>query len=69
MVFLNRKNSQADQIVRAACLVLRVVIGLLPMQKEVGICCYLLHRLFGTQCPLVEAICYQVINKITKDFS
>ena len=45
MATLDERNTKADQIVRAARVVLWVIIGPLTMQREVGTCCYLLHRL------------------------
>ena len=49
MADLSRKNSQVDQIFRAAHVVLWVIFGPLTMQQEVGTYCYLLHRLLGPQ--------------------
>ena len=69
MVALDGRNAQADQIFRAARMVLWFVVGPLTMQQEVVTCCYLLHRLLGSQCPLSEALRYQVVDTIDKDFS
>ena len=46
-------NAQANQIVRASRVLLRVIVRPLTMQREVVTCCYLIHRLLGPQCPLV----------------
>ena len=48
MAAFNGRNTQAEHIVWAACMVLRVLIGPLTMQKEVGDFFYLLHSLLGT---------------------
>ena len=50
-------------------MVLWVVVEPLTTQREVGTCCYLLHRLPRHQHILVEALCYQVIDAINEDFS
>ena len=42
---------------------------LLTMQREVGTCYYLLHRLIGPQCPLVWSLQLQVVNALNKGFS
>ena len=64
MASLKVRNAQADQISRAARVVLRVIVEPLTTQQEVGTCCYLLHHLLGPQCPLVGALRYQVIKTI-----
>ena len=66
MAVLSVQNSQTDHIVWSARVVLWVVVGPLTMQRAVGTCCYLLHRLLGTQCFLVEALPSQVANAINK---
>ena len=66
---LDGRNTQAKQIVRATCVILRVIVRPLTMQWDVGTCCYILHRLLRPQCPLVESLCFQVIDKIDKYFS
>ena len=38
-------------------------------QREVGICCYLIHRLLGPWCPLVESLRSHAINMINEKFS
>ena len=69
MASLDVRNTQAEHIVQAARGVLQVLVGLLTMHKEVGTCFYLLQRLLGAQCPLVESLFSQVANAIGKDFS
>ena len=68
MAALDGRKYQADHIFRAAHMVLWVIVGTLTMQREVDMCCYLLHRLLGNQSPLVEALRSQVVNVIDKDF-
>ena len=48
--------------------VLWVIVRTLTTQQEVGTCCYLLHRLLGPQCPLVESLCPKVVDSIDEDF-
>ena len=69
MAALDGRNDQADQISQTVRVILRVVVGPLTTQREVGICCYLLHRLLGPQCPLVESLRSQVIDAIDKGLS
>ena len=47
MAAFNEQNTQAEHIFWAARMVLRVLIGPLTMQKEVGDFFYLLHSLLG----------------------
>ena len=47
MVVVDGQNAMVEQIVRAARVVLRVIVGPLTTQRELGTCCYLLHRLLG----------------------
>ena len=49
MAALDSRNTQADQIVWVAIVVLWVIIGILTIQREVGTCCYQLHCLLGPQ--------------------
>ena len=66
---LDGQNAQEDHIVRALRMVLRVFVGTLTTQKEVGTCLYLLHRLIGPQFLQIYALYYQVIDAINEDFS
>ena len=50
-------------------MVLRVIVGPLNMQREVGTFCYLLHRLLGPQGPLVDDVRLHVVDTINKDFA
>ena len=69
MSALNIRNAQTDYILWKSYVVLQVVVGPLTMQREVGTFCYLLHRLLGTHCPLVEALRYQEIDAINEGLS
>ena len=69
MAAINRRNSQANQIVRTLRVVLQYIVGTLTMHWEVVTCCYLLHRLLGPQCLLVEALQLQVVNTLEKKFA
>ena len=40
---LNIRNSQSNQIVRVARVVLQVIVRYLTTQQEVSTCCYILH--------------------------
>ena len=64
MASLGGRNTQSDQIVRAARVVLQVLILTLTIHLEVGTCCYLLHGLLGTQYPLVDALRSQFVDAI-----
>ena len=66
---LNIRNSQSNQIVRVARVVLQVIVRYLTTQQEVSTCCYILHCLLGDQCSLVEALRPQVVDSINKDFT
>ena len=50
-------------------MVLWVIVRPLTMQGEVITYYYLLHRLLGHQCPLVEDLLPHVINALDKDFT
>ena len=69
MADLDGRNAQADQIFRAAHMVLQVIVGPLTMHREIGTYCYLLLQLLRPQCPLVEALRPQVVDAIKKDFA
>ena len=69
MADLDGRNTQADWIVRAENVVLRVLVGPLTTHQEVGTCCYLIQCLLGPQCPLLEALHSQDVDAIDKDFS
>ena len=56
MAALDGRNSAEDQFFRAVRVVLRVIFGPLITQRELGMCCYLLNHLMGTQFPLVKAL-------------
>ena len=62
------RNSQANHIVRAERVVLRVISGPLTTQREVVTFCYLLHCLLGTQGSLCKALKLQIINTIDEKF-
>ena len=57
-----------DQIVRAAWVVLRVLVRPLTTERDLGTCCYLLDRHMGPCCPLVWAL-KDLIITIDKNFS
>ena len=69
MAALDGRNDQADQISQTVRVILRVVVGPLTTQREVGTCCYLLHLILRTQCHLVEAPCSQVVDALDENFS
>ena len=69
MAALGGRNPQSDQIVRVACVFLRVIVGPLIMQGDVGTSCYLLHRLLGPQFPLVKALQLHVFNALDEDLA
>ena len=56
MAALDGKNTLANQIARAARVVLRDIARILATQWELRTYCYLLHHLLDPQCPLVEAL-------------
>ena len=68
MAALDGENFTVDQIVRAAPVVLRVLVGPLITQRELGTCCYLLVCLLGTRGPLFRALRYLIVT-INKNFS
>ena len=69
MAALDGRNSQADHIFRAACVVLRVLVRPLTTKWEVGTCWYLLPCLIGPQFPLVESLLSQFVDAIEEDLS
>ena len=69
MAALDGRNYQADQIVQATHVVLRVIAGPLIPQREVRTLCYLLHRLLGPQFPLVESLQPYIAGAIDEEFS
>ena len=51
---LDGRNALADQDARAAKVNLRIFSGSTNLQKEIGTKTYILAKLFGGTCPLVE---------------
>ena len=47
----------------------RSIVGPLTTHREVGKFCYLLHRLLGPQCPLVEALRPQAVDAIDEEYA
>ena len=69
MAALDGCNDQADHTVWSASVVLWVLVGPLKMQRELCMCCYLLHHLLGPQCLLVKALRSQVVEVVNKGLS
>ena len=65
---LDGKNSVAYQIIRAARVVLWVLVGHLATQQELGTCWYLLDFLLAPWCCLVWALRYLIVTT-NKNFS
>ena len=61
------KNAAADQIIRAAQVVLQVLVGHHTTHQDLGTCCPLLDRLLDPWCPLVWALRYPIVT-INKNF-
>ena len=51
---LDGRNAQADQVARAAKVHLQPISGATNLQREIGTKAYILAKLFGASCPLVE---------------
>ena len=62
-------DKTADQIFRAARMVLGLLVGRFSMLQEVCTCCYLFHCLLRPHFPLVESLCSQVIDTMDEYFS
>ena len=62
MAVLDGENAGADQIIRAARVVLQVLVGHHTTHQDVGTCWYLLDRLLAPWCPLVWALRYLIVT-------
>ena len=68
MVALDARNAMADQVARASKVTLQTIAGPTNLQKELGTKGYILHALFGAQCPLVRAFSAEVVDHIDCHF-
>ena len=51
---LDGRNALAEQVARAAKVHLQPISGVTNLQREIGTKTYILSKLFGNTCPLVE---------------
>ena len=51
---LGRRNNMADQVFRAVKVHLQTISGATNLWKEIGTKKYILSKLFGPKCPLIE---------------
>ena len=62
MAVLYGKNAAADQIIRAAQVVLQVLVGHHTTHQDLGTCCPRLDRLLAPWCPLVWDLRYLIVT-------
>ena len=65
---LDGRNAQADQVARAAKVHLLPISGATNLQREIGTKTYILAKLFGGACPLVEGYT-SVVSWIDANFT
>ena len=65
---LDGRNALADQVARAAKVHLQPISGASNLQKEIGTKTYILSKLFGEACPLVEGYT-SVVTWIDENFA
>ena len=65
---LDGRNVQADQVARAAKVHLQPISGATNLQREIGTKTYILAKLFGGSCPLVEEYT-SVVTWIDENFT
>ena len=65
---LDGRNAQADQVARTAKVHLQLISGVTNLQREIGTKTYILAKLFGGSCPLVEGYT-SVVTWIDENFT
>ena len=65
---LDGRNALADQVARAAKVHLQPISGASNLQKEIGTKTYILSKLFGAACPLVEGYT-SVVTWVDENFA
>ena len=62
MAALDGRNAAADQIARAVRIHLQPIHEAHSLQQEIGTKAFILHSLFGAQCPLVRVYSTDVVD-------
>ena len=65
---LDGRNALVDQVARADKVHLQPISGATNLQREIGTKTYILAKLFGGSCPLVEG-CISVVTWIDENFA
>ena len=65
---LNGRNALPDEVAQVVKVHLQPISGAINLQKEIGTKTYILSKLFGGACPLVEGYA-SVVTWIDKNFA